>query len=432
MKKRARLLLAIVLAIAVALLGLVFIRKLIDFPVYYRAGRSLIEGRTDLYAVDFALGRVMDYRYPSFFLIALYPLWLLPYGVAAYLWYLFSVSQIAASVTALNRVVAPYRPSKTVWIVSGFAVAEYFVMILHYGNAHLLAVSLLFVSFYLAGRRKTVWAALLMALSITIKLTPVLLLPYFALKKQWKFLGLVGAFLVAVNLVPAAYFGFGQNARLLGQWYEKVIAEQEFHETNGPINLSLKGQLRRCFTDVDYAERVDGDTRYPAVNVASFTFEQTDRVWIAVSACLYLFVLALIWRRSRFSGDRTGDSVRLDPVEFGLMICLMLFVGPLTSKIYFIALLWPVVYLAVFAFKGSAAEARWGKLVLTVVLVANVVLPLLPGRSTQRLLLVLGVDFYLNALLFASLIYLARSRSWALQASGGELQTQALPSTRTP
>jgi hypothetical protein len=38
------------------------VSNLVDFPVYYTAGRSLISGRTDLYAADFAAGRVMDYR----------------------------------------------------------------------------------------------------------------------------------------------------------------------------------------------------------------------------------------------------------------------------------------------------------------------------------------------------------------------------------
>src|SRR5713101_6256709 len=171
MNKKSRISLVLVCAVAAVILGLFVIRNLIDFPVYYAAGRSLIHGRTDLYSPDFAVGRVMDYRYPPFFLIALVPLWLIPYPVAAYIWYLLSVLEIAGCVLIVGRIFPALRERKIMWLPVALAVAQYFVMVLHYGNAHLLAVLLLFGSLYFVLQRKTLWAALLMALAITIKLT---------------------------------------------------------------------------------------------------------------------------------------------------------------------------------------------------------------------------------------------------------------------
>ncbi len=459
MKNRARILLTAVLAIAVALLGLIFIRNLIDFPVYYAAGQSLISGRTDLYASDFAMGRVMDYRYPPFFLLALIPFWLLPYKAAAYVWYSLSLIEIALCVVVLRRLLSQCE-TKAMWVVAFFSVAGYFVMILHYGNAHLLAVSLMFVSFYLVIQRKTAAAALTMALAITIKLVPALLLPYFAIKKQWKFLLLTGFFLLAINLAPAAYLGLDQNAGLLKAWYEKVILDQEFHEVNGPINLSLKGQLRRYLSEVDYTQRIDGDTRYPDVNFASLETAQTDAAWMVVIAGAFFSGLALIWWRSRNrykeiflkmysfasvrdANEETGESdeppnshqtenLSLSPLEIGFMICLMLLAGPLTSKIYFIALLWPVACLSGFAFNNSTRSARFARRALVFISIANFVLPLLPGRSIQRLLLVIGVDFYLNCILLAAIAYVLISDRRALPRSVGGSQIQSLPSARRP
>src|SRR5262249_41797139 len=85
----------------------IFIQHLVDFPVYYSAGRSLIAGRTDLYASDFAIGPTMDYRYPPFFLVSLIPLWHLLYRVAAYVWYLVGLLGIAASCWAVLVALAP-------------------------------------------------------------------------------------------------------------------------------------------------------------------------------------------------------------------------------------------------------------------------------------------------------------------------------------
>lgn len=427
--------------ISIATLGVVFTRNSIDFPVYYAAGRSLISGRSDLYSADFAAGRVMDYRYPPFFLLALAPLWLMPYAVAAYIWFVLGVSQIIGCVMILRRVNTAARLTWKVWLIAALSVGQYYVMVLHYGNAHLVAVFFLFAAFYYVFKNKNLLGAAAMSLAITIKLTPVLLLPYFALKRKRNFLLVVGAFLIGINLSPAVYFGFKQNGELLKTWYNHVVADQEFHETNGPINLSLKGQLRRYFTRVDYGQRIDGDVRYPAINIASLSTQQTDAVWMVIAAIVFASALSVIWKSSRrrldeFDAGRAGATTESGKgwlgdraaLEFGLMICVGLLVGPLTSKIYFIALLWPIVCLSSFAVSTATPVARVGYRVLLLISALNCVLPLLPGRQLQRLLLVLGADFFVNCLLLAALTYSLVASPRSLGRPSVEPQTQA-PST---
>jgi glycosyl transferase family 87 len=412
MQRTSRIVLVLACVSALALLGFVFIRNLVDFPVYYAAGRSLLSGRTDLYSPDFALGRVMDYRYPPFFLVALFPLWLLPYSVAAYVWYLLSMIEIIGCVIIVRRT---FQVSKLMWLAVALAVAQYFVMSLHYGNAQLLAVFLLFASLYFAHQRKDLTSAILMALAITIKLTPVLLLPYFALKKRWTMLAGVVVFLAAINIAPSAYFGFRQNNQLLKTWYEHVVASQDFHEDNGPINLSLKGELRRYLSDVDYSQRVDGDVNYPAVNFASLSRDRVVQVWTIIAAALFAGVLLMWWLPPNYDpetnrsnkSNRPNEPNNIVPVELAVMICLMLLVGPLTSKIYFVALLWPVACLASFAAYHTSRVGKLATYTLIFLAGANSVLPLLPGRSIQRLLLVLGADFYVNSLLMIALLLIA-------------------------
>src|SRR5712692_5899790 len=222
----------------------------------------------------------MDYRYPPFFLIALTPLWFLPYKLAAYIWYLLSVLEIIGCVLIVARVFPAIRKSRILWVVVALGVIQYFVMALHYGNAHVLVTFLLFASLYYALWQKELAAAALMALAITIKLTPVLFLPYFVLKRRWTLLASVCVFLVAFNIAPSGYFGLRGNGELLRSWYGHVVASQDFHEDNGPINLSLKGQLRRSLSTVDYSQRVDGDIQYPSVQIASLSREQVVRGWL--------------------------------------------------------------------------------------------------------------------------------------------------------
>ncbi|HEV8483191.1 MAG TPA: glycosyltransferase family 87 protein [Blastocatellia bacterium] len=441
-----RVSLMLLVVVATVLIGFAFTRNLIDFPVYYAAGQSLLQGRTDLYSPDFARGPVMDYRYPPLFLVALLPLWMLPYSIAAYLWYLASIVEIAGCVWVVSRLVDGTGSRLKILIISTLIVAQYFVMILHYGNAHLLAVFLMFASVYMIFTERNFAAALLMSLSITIKLVPILLLPYFALKRKWSFLAMVGLLLVGLNLAPAAYFGFERNIDLLKSWALHVVAEPEFHEANGPIDLSLKGGLRRYFSQVDYSQRIDGDLRYPSVNLVALSSNRVAQIWMALAGISFVSGLVVIWRRSRntrnaatrqpprVKDDGDPDSGRnfgLQPLEVGLMICLMLLVGPLTSKIYFIALLWPVVCLAGFAFANDSAAARFGRWALVVVAVTNSVLPLLPGRSTQRLLLVLGVDLFVNVLLTLAVGFVLLSSNLIPGSRSGAQRREVLSGART-
>ncbi|HYP27388.1 MAG TPA: glycosyltransferase family 87 protein [Blastocatellia bacterium] len=441
--KQRRSVILLVGLILLALLSLAFTRGLVDFPIYHISGRSLMQGRLNIYAPEFSGGPGMTYRYPPFFLIAFLPMSLLPYPVAAHVWYWLSVLMIGGIVRVVRGLLGSLKSRRPVWLVVFFAVAQYYVMQLRYGNAHLLIVFLMFASLYFAMRKKDWIAGLLMAFSISIKVTPILVLPYFAIKKRWNYLLAIALFLIPINLMPAGYFGFAKNSELLRTWFAHVLLDKDFHEVNGPINLSLKGQLRRYFTDIDYTQRVLGDTRYPSINIASLTTGQTDAIWAAVSAGAMFGTLLFLWwisndkNRAGSNGpgvEKAGGAGGLpldEPLQLGLMISLMLFIGPLSSKIYFTALLWPVAFLAMRVFAGEIRMPEFCRNALFAICVANVVLPLLPGRSLQRLFLVLGVDFYLNGLLLIALVLALISSRRALRSSIGAPQTQALSATRT-
>ena len=105
--------------------------------------------------------------------------------------------------------------------------------------------------------------------------------------------------------------------------------------------------------------------------------------------------LVLIWISARPPTD-----IRVVMLQIGLLICLMLFVGPLTSKVYLVALLWPVVAIGVAAWDQDAIRRT-----LIGVAIVSTILPLLPGRTMQRLLLVAGVDFYVSTAILILVVF---------------------------
>ena len=297
-------------------------------------------------------------------------------------------------------------------------------MALDYGNVQLIVTAMMFAGLSLALKRRDLPAATLLAIATTVKIVPALTLVYFAITRRFRLLGLVIVIIAALNLLPSVYFGIAGNTELVARWYEHVIRGQEFHETNGPINLSLKGQLRRTFTEVDYTRRVDGDYRYPAVNIATWPVPTIDRIWLALCAGSLLGGLVLIWRTSssrfRAFGHVDHGDTRLAALQLGLLICLMLFVGPLTWKVYLIALLWPVVAVGMTAWEH--VPLRRG---LVAAAILSSTLPLVPGRSIQRLLLVAGVDFYLTVVVLVLVVF-------ALIHSTGGKKSQAMPTAHGP
>ncbi len=401
-RRRRTLFIAAAIAL-VAALGVVFVRNLTDFSVYYAAGRSLLSGRTDLYAPDFARGVVMDYRYLPLFILTFAPLSLAPYTLAAWVWHLLDTLAIVVAVLSITSLFAhvPYnRPA--VWTTAFLALVPYFAMALDYGNVQLIVTAMMFAGLSLALKQRELPAATLLAIAITVKIVPALTLPYFAVRRRFTLLVLVGIATAALNLLPSAYFGLAGNRHLIERWYQHVVAGQEFHETNGPINLSLKGQLRRTFSVVDYTKRVDGDHRYAAVNVAALSSSSIDRAWLAISVGMFAGGLVLIWLapRPRNSTNEEASDVRLEALQIGLMICVMLLVGPLTSKVYLVALLWPVVAVGMAAWDHAPTRRA-----LIGVAVLSSALPLLPGRTVQRLLLVAGTDFYLTCAILGLVVF---------------------------
>ena len=391
-----------------------------DFHVYHTAGNSLYNGRIDLYAPNFGDSAVMDYRYPPFFLFLILPLSLLSYQTAEFAWFWINAAVIFFTVRFIKRTFETTAEnvarSGLIFFLSFLICAKYFFPLLRNLNLHLILLCLVFAAFCFVLKNKSAPAAFLMALAIAFKAFPILLLPYFALKRQWRFLTLTIVFVAVFNLLPAFYFGFDLNLKLLDDWYRHVMVNNEFHNVNGPINVSLQGQLERHLTDVDYSKRVV-DTNYEKVNFASLPHFQVDLIWKTSASLIYLATLFLIWfaahrRKQIYSAEtieKPGENVKtknefdfLAFHEFGLMICAMLLVEPRSNVYYFLALFLPLVPFINSLFRN---RSRFNLTAFVLIIAIACLSPLLPGTYTQRLLLVLGVDFYAALILWIALGY---------------------------
>ena len=232
---------------------------------------------------------------------------------------------------------------------------------------------------------------------------------------------------LVLNFFPALYFGFSANFQILFDWFQHISGENAvFHEIHGAINQSLRGQLQRLLTDIDYSKRYDGDAGYPLINLVSFPVEIVNLVaWIIV-IWLYTAVCWFLWsrgiksvefesntavRKTRQNSNHSPTSTDLQlcistGLEVGLILCALLLFGPMTSRIYLIALLWPVFFLVQYARfnQGIGSRIVLSTVVLTAIINTGApIVPLITGQSPgqwSRLLLVLGTDFILSLMIF--------------------------------
>jgi hypothetical protein len=398
-----------------------------DVHVYHSAAHSLFnKGRIDLYSADFADDAIMDYRYTPFFLFLVFPFSFLPYESAEYVWLWLNIIAVVPAIIAVKRgfekTATNPRRIYLILFLSFLVCAKLFFPLIRNLNVHLLILCLIFGAFYFLLKQKKLLAALLMALAITVKIVPVLTLPYFALKKQWLFLSATVVLVVVFNLLPAFYFGADLNFKLLNDWYNHVLVHNEFHEINGPLNLSLKGQLERYLVGVDYSKRTF-DPDYQNINVISISKNQADWIWRISVMVMSAGTLFLIWfssklrNRIKFSNQNTEKLIdskdklsakmpnQFDSFayhEFGLMICLSLLIAPRSNGYYFLALFFPLIPFIHVVFRN---KSKFNILAFGLILTLTCLLPLVPGRSFQRLLMVLGVDFYTALILWIALAY---------------------------
>jgi len=185
------------------------------------------------------------------------PLAMVPTSVALAVRYVVALLSLGLVFWCLGQLAKPQIPLR--WWRPGLLVALTMFLALHYvlrdlddGGPNLILLALLVGGFYLAARARWCAAGCSLALVTAVKLTPGLLLPYFALRRQWRMLAWTCAWLAVWLVVPAVWMGPSAWWQAQSQWNQVVLgaatgAENEIHTSNEQRvqNQNLMLALRR-------------------------------------------------------------------------------------------------------------------------------------------------------------------------------------------
>lgn len=359
-----------------------------DFLVYYSAAKQLLGHEYDLYRQG-----GLAFRYAPAVAFAFVPFSLLPPQIAAFLWYLLKIAALVAIVRMTTKLMALKDPP--FWKILGlsfFVTGGYIVEELRMGNIHILVLFFIVLAFYYAKRGAAIAPSFLLAAAICVKLTPVLVLAYFALIRRWKLCLFCILWLIVLVLSPALYLGWEENISLVKTWVTTAVSRGE-----DPINHSLRGVLFKYLGENPVTAETE---KYPAVNLVSWPPRLINGIWILASlAFLVLLVKALI----RTSPDETGTAL-----QYALLTTSLLILSPHNTRLYFSALFFPSAVLAAFVYHPSGRPYRtflFTTLGLSFVL--NTFLPtVMPGRQASLVYETLSPYFFSALLVWVALFVL--------------------------
>lgn len=365
MPRRSLVLAAGLLLIVVALLPTA-LRKMPDFEVYWRAGRRAIAAEPLYRPED---GHYQLKYLPAFALLVA-PVAMLPLAAAKGVWLLATLLAMGMLVRDSLRMAQRGRlPTRIVALLVLLAMLKFFLHELTLGQSNALMAWLLVLAVSLLRSGREVPAGLLVALAVIVKPYAAAFVPYLALRRRWRALGVSITGVLVSLAAPAAIYGWTGSAALLRSWFDTVSASTPANLL-GQDNVSIWAM---------YA-------KWLGVGSAAF--------WLAtitVGAVAALFLL--IVRRGRASVD--GDYL-----EMAALLILMPLCSP-QGWDYVLLVSTPAVVLVINRF-GDMPPAVRAASVVAVVVMAFSVFDLM-GRQAYAQFMALSTITICALVLFAAL-----------------------------
>lgn len=367
----------------------------IDFQTYYRVGEQILRHDFNLYPQELhALGEVktgLYFRYAPITALLFVPFALFNMQTAAFLFYLLKIAALYYIIKLVLRSIgdagSPFVKICAVAFVTagGFLIEEF-----RSGNIHFLTFFLIVLALYLIEKGRTTLPAFLLGLSIAIKITPLLFLFYFAIKRKFKLCLQTMSCLALLFLAPAIFVGFKTNTLLVQQWASSAMEQKE-----APSNHSLKGVLFKYFNEND----IDS-TKHGRINLANFSRQNVTLAWYILALGL-LAALTILAVKPNASPERQW-------LEYSLVFTAILMLSPHTNRLYFCTLFLPFAVLAALQFKHP--NNPFTKIIhgaLGLCFLTNTLAPLImPGRNAALAYETHSPYFFSSLVLFCVLGFL--------------------------
>ncbi len=201
-----------------------------DLLIFLSAAMD-VDGTTDIYLKTYFDG--FHYYYSVLFALLLKPFVFLPYAVLRFSWLLLNLllyCHLFYLLTTLPAVKMLPDRKKNIFLVCVFLFSFRFL----HENLHASQITILIMWLSVAGiinvvKGRQITGALLLAAGISIKLLPVVIIPYLIYRGYIKATFLVLGFYCAMLFLPSLIIGHDYNMFLVKSWWTRVNPTNSQH-----------------------------------------------------------------------------------------------------------------------------------------------------------------------------------------------------------
>jgi hypothetical protein len=320
-------------------------------------------------------------QYPPPFAILVAPLGLVPYRAACAAWAIANGVILLLIFARLDRVL--WLPLSSLSKMAGFLIV-YRVLESDFsnGNANLLVLGSVLLSFGLARRELHFTGGSVLSLAILSKVSPLLILPWAVYRRRWRFFfGALAGLTVFGALMPEIVLGHRGAADSWSAWTSLTVGQLDPRSESYALEpgegyepgQSLRAFLHRVLRRSDATAH---DAAARSIHVLDLPKMVVDGLYLGLALSILALLLLAAWRRAK------GARLSFRPEEIAAACAAMVLLAPLSRKAHFVAL-WPAAVLGFDAWRKSETVKlrRVGALLwfLALVLVAGTT-PALLGR----------------------------------------------------
>ena len=314
MKKGNYLKIALYVILAIVVIG--FFRNTLrrgmnDFDVVHRAATRVLHTE-NLY--NFEDGHYL-YKYSPFFAVLVAPIGLLPLSYASFLWLLgMCVSLFFILKMAKKMIMGDKPPPGYFYLLSLLLASKFLVREIRLGQTDFLILLFIFLCLLFLQRGKEFVAGIFFALSILIKPTSLIFIPYFLYKKRFR--TTASAILVSLVflLLPSLIYGFSGNMNLLWGW-KRIMSVSSPPLLAVDMNQSIFAFFYRLLTSAPYE-----------VNILNLSYTAVNAIVCATIIGLFLFLLFLNKKSKAIEESLLHNR---EIIEYSLLFIFMALFSPL-------------------------------------------------------------------------------------------------------
>lgn len=277
--------------------------SLFDFGYYIRAVQNYSKGLNPYFVENFA--------YPPPVLFIFYPLSRLPIFWSQIIWTFVSLSSLIFALKYIFKVV-DWKPTKNeILIIFSLSILSFPVRwTFGLGQINFLFLFFIVLTYYFSIKNKNVFAGICLGISVILKMTPLLLLFYFLIKRRFKII--IAALITIVSLLIFSGLIFGFD---LLKDYLFIVIPRLFDP------LSKHGYYNQAFSSLSAGLIFDKNI----LTIVNFLF-----------AGILVVIDFFIFRKKK----------KVDALDYSLAIITMLLVNGFSWQHHFALLLFPLLTLS--------------------------------------------------------------------------------------